>query len=171
MTIRRLTPADAPAYRALALSGYAESPEAFTSTVREREPQPLAWWAERVSDAPEAASVVIGAWDGDRLVGVVGLRFETRERTRHKATLYGMVVSPEARGRGLGRRLVEAALEHLRQRPGIEAVTLTVREPNTAARGLYRACGFEAFGVEPLAVRGDGGGYVATVHMWRRVGA
>ncbi|MEL6614756.1 MAG: GNAT family N-acetyltransferase [Bacteroidota bacterium] len=169
MDLRRLTPADAPAYRALALSGYAESPEAFTSTVREREPLPLAWWTERVSDAPEAASLVIGTWDADRLVGVAGLRFSTRERKRHIATLYGMFVAPEARGRGLGRRLVEAALEHLRQKPGVEVVQLTVREPNAGARRLYAVCGFEAFGVEPLAIRLGDGQFVATVHMWRRV--
>ncbi|MBS0426345.1 MAG: GNAT family N-acetyltransferase, partial [Proteobacteria bacterium] len=47
MPVRRLAPADAPAYRALMLDAYARHPEAFTSTVAEREPLPLAWWEAR----------------------------------------------------------------------------------------------------------------------------
>lgn len=169
MTVRRLTPADAAAYRALMLRGYAESPHAFTATVREREPVLLDWWIERVSDRPEADHLVIGALDGNALVGVAGLRFERRERTRHKSHLYGMYVAPEARGQGLGRQLVEAVVAQARETPGVCVVHLTVREPNAPARRLYEACGFETFGVEPMALRLDSA-FVATVHMWRWVG-
>ena len=169
MTVRPLTPDGAPAYRALMLRGYAEAPHAFTSTVGEREAVPLEWWRARVSDAPEALQRVIGAFDAGRLVGVAGLRRKARERTRHIATLYGMYVAPEARGRSLGRQLVDVAVRHAREAPGVLVVQLTVREPNAPARRLYASCGFETFGVEPLAVRADDGTFVSTVHMWRRV--
>ena len=168
MRVERLAPIHAGAYRAFMLRAYRESPDAFTSTVQEREALPLAWWQARVSDAPDAESCVLGAFGGDALVGVVGLRLSARERTRHKATVFGMVVAPSHRGRGVGRMLVEAAAEHARGIPEVNVLQLTVREPNASARRLYEACGFEVFGVEPLAVRTPSG-FAATVHMWRAV--
>lgn len=151
------------------LRAYAEDPEAFTATVPEREPLPLDFWESRLSEAPEAAELVFGAFVDERLVGCAGLRYQRRERTKHKAWFFGMAVSPEARGRGIGRALVEAVLEEARSTPGVLVVQLTVTESNAAARELYASCGFSAFGTEPLALR-IGDRYVPKVHMWCPVG-
>ena len=162
--LRRLVPADAPAYRALMLDAYARHPDAFTSSAAERAVLPLAWWEARLAAGPDAAECVLGAWAAGALVGVAGLSFETREKVRHKATLFGMVVTPPQLGQGLGRALVEAALAEARARPHVRRVLLTVTEGNRAAQALYERCGFVAFGVEPQAVAVDGG-YVNKVHM------
>ena len=156
MPIHRLTPADAPAYRALMLDAYTRHPDAFTSSVAERAGLPLAWWEARMredaADGTAAQECVFGAWRGGALVGVAGLSTEQRERTRHKATLFGMVVAPACRGQGLGRRLVQAVLNHAAQRPGLRVVQLTVTQGNDAAVALYQRCGFVAWGAEPMAV-------------------
>ena len=44
-------------------------------------------------------------------------------------------------------------------------LTLTATEGNDSAINLYRAVGFEVFGVEPMAIRTPSG-YKAKVHMW-----
>ena len=168
MLVRRLTPADAADYRALMLRAYADDPTAFTATVAEREHLPLAWWISRVSESPDPAEIVFGAFADARLVGVAGLRFERRERTKHKATLFGMAVAPPFHGQGLGRTLVEAVLKSARSTPGMEVVQLTVSESNASARRLYTSCGFRAFGTEPFAIR-VGDHFVSKVHMWRSV--
>ena len=169
--VRRLQPADAPTYRALMLEAYASQPDAFTATVEERGPLPLAWWEHRVADAADATELVMGAFESDGLIGVAGLAFQTRPKSRHKATLFGMFVASGARGRGIGRMLVEAVLACARERGGIEVVQLTVTDGNRAAQTLYERCGFIAFGVEPFAMRSTApGGFDAKVHMWRRVG-
>jgi GNAT superfamily N-acetyltransferase len=165
MNIARLTPAWASAYRALMLDAYERHPDAFTSTVAERGSLPASWWADRLAEGPGTRDVVVGAQDGARLAGAAGLSFELREKARHKATLFGMYVPAEYRGRGLGRRLVVAALDLARERPGILLVQLTVTQGNAAACALYASCGFVPFGVEPLAVA-VGSGHVAKVHMW-----
>jgi GNAT superfamily N-acetyltransferase len=108
MHIRHLTPTPADAYRALMLQAYATEPEAFTATVPERRAQPMDWWAARVTDRPDAAECVLGAFVSDQLVGVAGLRFEQRERTKHKATLFGMFVQPPFRGQGIACALPDA---------------------------------------------------------------
>ena len=167
-SIRRLTPADAATYRAFMLDAYARHPEAFTATAAEREPLPIAWWIDRVSDAPNAHQGVLGAFQDRQLVGVAGLRRSQRPKTQHKATLFGMAVHPSAQGQGLGRALVEAVLDHALAMPGMEVLQLTVSDTNRRALDLYAACGFTAFGTEPYAIR-VGDRFVGKVHMWRTV--
>lgn len=84
MQIQRLTPDDVEQYRALMLEAYERHPQAFTSSVREREKLPLAWWAARLDGELD---VLLGAFCEGRLLGIVGLAFELREKARHKATL------------------------------------------------------------------------------------
>jgi ribosomal protein S18 acetylase RimI-like enzyme len=97
------------------------------------------------------------------------LSFESREKARHKATLFGMVVPAEFRQGGIGGRLVLAALEHAKGRDGVKLVQLTVTHGNTAAQALYERCGFVQFGLEPFAVA-VGDEFVSKVHMWCDLG-
>lgn len=166
MDIRRLVPSDAAAYRSLALGGYAEGGAAFTATVAEREALPLSWWEARVSG--EGAERVLGAFLDGRLVGVAGLRRSDRRRTRHKATLFGLMVHAEHRGRGVGDALVRGVLAEASATSGVCAVQLTVTETNRAAIRLYERHGFVAFGTEPLALR-VGDRFLGKVYMWRPV--
>ncbi len=170
MMIERLSPSHAGAYRALMLEAYATHPDAFTSTVTEREKLPMAWWEARLSADPSPRHLVLGAFHADELEGTVGLSFEQREKVRHKATLFGMYVRPALRGQGIGHQLVESALQHARERPGVKLVQLTVTESNAPAVALYKSCGFIPFGLEPMAVAVTSG-YVSKLHMWRKVDA
>jgi len=169
MSITRLTPEHAEAYRTLMLEGYDRHPEAFTASVAERGSLPISWWQQRLQEDEPPREMVLAAWAGGALAGVAGLSFETRERSHHKATLFGMYVPERFRHAGLGRQLVQAVLAQARQRPETLLVQLTVTEGNAAAQALYASCGFIPFGTEPLAVR-LGGGYVAKVHMWCDLG-
>jgi RimJ/RimL family protein N-acetyltransferase len=164
----RLTPGDAKPYRALMLEAYAQHLDAFTSSVAEREALPLSWWQARLSAAPDAKEVVFGAFHSGVLVGAVGLSFDAREKALHKATLFGMVVSAAQRRLGLGQRLVTAALDCARSRPGVRLVQLTVTQGNVQAQTLYARNGFVEFGVEPYAVA-VGQEFVSKVHMWRKL--
>ncbi len=163
--ICRLTPPHAAEYRAFMLRAYADTPEAFTATVAEREPLPLDFWTARVSDQPHPTELVFGAFVDNRLVGVAGLRFAQRERTRHKATLFGMSVLRAFRGRGIARMLVEAVLAHARSTPGTCIVQLTASASNAPALRLYASCGFQPFGTEPFAIK-VGEAFIAKVYMW-----
>lgn len=150
------------------LEAYSLAPEAFTSSAAERERLPIEWWLKRVAAEPEAQERVFGAFLGHELAGVAGLSFEQRERTRHKAMLFGMYVRPAARGRGIAKDLVEEILHQACHSPLTEVVQLTVTESNLAAMHLYSTCGFIPFGTEPLAVK-TSDGFLTKVHMWRRV--
>ena len=92
------------------------------------------------------------------------VEFSSKPKTRHKAHLIGMFVAPEARGRGAARMLLDAALAQCRAREEVTSVTLTVTDGNEPAIALYESVGFRSFGVEPMALRTDGG-YLSKVHM------
>ncbi|MBI5720321.1 MAG: GNAT family N-acetyltransferase [Burkholderiales bacterium] len=151
-------------YRVLMLEAYALSPDAFTSTAEERAAEPDSWWARRLAD-PSGLTAAFGAFSGEELVGTVALEFSNKPKTRHKGQLIGMYVKPQARGTGVGRLLVQAALSYAAARPGVEVLTLTVTQGNVPAESLYSSLGFKLFGVEPMALR-VASGYLAKVHMW-----
>lgn len=57
--------------------------------------------------------------------------------------VHDLAVSPECRGRGIGKALLDAVAEHARQ-TGCCKVTLEVRTDNGTALALYRREGFES---------------------------
>lgn len=163
--VRRLQPPDAGSYRALMLEAYERHPDAFTSSTAERAVLPLSWWEARVSTDPGNSSRVFGAFVDGVLAGVAGLSFESRQKARHKADLFGMYVAPAYRQLGVGQRIVQAAIDAAAAQPELRVLQLTVTEGNDAAERLYAQCGFRRFGVEPLAVALDDR-YLSKVHMW-----
>lgn len=61
----------------------------------------------------------------------------------HLLTDLTIAVHPQAQGRGVGRRLFQALLEHVtRSMPHITRVELFARDSNTRARALYASLGF-----------------------------
>ena len=100
---------------------------------------------------------MLGAFRGDGvLVGTVGFFREALARTRHRAIVWGMYVAPEARGVGLARALLVAALAALDRAGGIEQVHLTATTTNGPALALYRSAGFVTEGTSRRAMKLEG---------------
>ena len=154
MTIRRLVPADAHVFQALRLRGLMEDPGAFASSHAEEVDRPIGTVAERLAPKPDGA--VFGAFEGAALVGITGVQREGMRKLAHKAFVWGMYVAPGARCRGIGRALLERALEFAAAELRVRQVTLGVHTENEAALALYRRCGFEVFGTERDALLVDG---------------
>ncbi|WP_112605391.1 GNAT family N-acetyltransferase [Rhizobium sp. WW22] len=75
----------------------------------------------------------------------------------------GIGIIPTYRGRGLGRRLLEATLRAARD-AGIERVELSVHADNSRAVALYEKVGFIREGLARNSVRIDGR-YKDAIHM------
>jgi ribosomal protein S18 acetylase RimI-like enzyme len=82
---------------------------------------------------------------GDPPAGVLQLRFRHSVWTgTDDAHLEDLFVDESARGSGLGRALVEAALERARRR-GCARIELDANEANEPALRLYRSVGFASW--------------------------
>ena len=113
-----------------------------------------AWWGNAGPGEDEIrASVerIMAGGDGEYLLGAPGdgpaagvcqLRFRWSVwKSAEDCWLEDLYVREEARRTGLGRALVDAAVERARER-GCKRVELDVNEDNAPARALYEACGF-----------------------------
>ncbi|MCX2930269.1 GNAT family N-acetyltransferase [Mycobacterium sp. CVI_P3] len=89
-------------------------------------------WRRRLRDHAQFVAVLAG-----RPVGMVAAYQQSEE----VAYLYSLWLDPAARGRGLGRRLVAAALDWARRRR-VRTVTLRMAPDNVAARAVYEGLGF-----------------------------
>lgn len=95
---------------------------------------------------PEILSQVIRdaflfvAKDGERIAGCATL-CPFVSPTGRKASIEDVVVSTEYRGRGIGRKLVEAAIEKAKEFSPV-TIQLTSRPSRVAANHLYQSMGF-----------------------------
>ena len=97
--------------------------------------------AERAGPLIESGEVTV-FFAGDEPEGFAQLRFRpslyTGALDAHLEELY---VVPDRRGHGLGRALLEAAMEHARER-GAARIDLGTSEDDTAALALYESAQF-----------------------------
>lgn len=94
-------------------------------------------WDKLVADhAPPNALLV--AVDGERVVGYTALRMAEGE-------MFLLFVHPDYSGRGIGRRLLEAGHDLLRE-AGHDEVFLFTEERNQRARAVYEAAGYRPDG-------------------------
>ncbi|MBS1693330.1 MAG: GNAT family N-acetyltransferase [Actinobacteria bacterium] len=91
-----------------------------------------AQWRRRLREHAQFVAIV-----DERPVGLIGAQQESTQRVY----LYSLWLDPAARGLGLARALVGAALAWARTRQA-HTVTLRVATDNAVARGVYEGMGF-----------------------------
>ena len=169
MKIKELTPEYAEAYRRLMLQALQEFPAIFVESCEEDLHQPTSYVAAGIRNMQQAGNLLFGAFsDQDELIGAVGLQQERLPKWRHRGVIYGMYVMQSHQGRGIGRKLLEAALAGARGMSDLEQLNLVVGEHNTGARRLYESFGFTSFGIEPRELKVDDRYYDA-IHMWLKL--
>ncbi len=90
---------------------------------------------------PSDDGTLIGAWDEERLVGYACLYWHKSSLAAADTVLMNdLYVDAEARGRGIGRALIEAAAEIARSR-GAHSLEWSTAPDNDTAQRLYDTTG------------------------------
>ncbi|MFG3027769.1 GNAT family N-acetyltransferase [Streptomyces sp. NPDC048253] len=126
------------------------------------------WWKDRAQGVAAGQLAVWAAWDGERVVGTVGLAFPDKPNSRHRAELVKLMVHRDARGKGLGRTLLTAA-EKSAVAAGVTLLHLDT-ETDSPAEHLYRTSGWTRAGVIPDYAASPAGVLRPTTLYYKQVG-
>jgi GNAT superfamily N-acetyltransferase len=147
MSVRRLGPADVETLRSIRLEALRSDPDSFGSTLEREEGRSdddwRAWLGRGATFVAEEEGHPVG------LVVVV-----PDEDDPTTVGLYAMFVSQRARRQGVGRALIDAAIDWAKVNRA-ERVTLMVLEGNDSAMRLYESCGFTYSGESERRERDD----------------
>ena len=136
-------------YRNLRLEALKTEPLAFGSSYEEEQSNPETYWRQHKQN-------VVFALEDDSPVGMLVLARNSRLKTDHIYGIYGVYLNRDFRGQGIGKKLMDAALEEIQKTPGIKKIELAVNPAQKAAEKLYRKYGFHKAGTSKKALWVDG---------------
>ena len=108
--------------------------------------------------------VLWAARDGARVVGTVQLARSSADNGRHRAEVVRLAVAADQRGGGLGRRLLDVAVDRARDL-GLRLVWLTTHA-DTGSDAFYTRCGWTRMGVIPRYSERPDGALTANVFYY-----
>ncbi|ANC72095.1 GNAT family N-acetyltransferase [Deinococcus radiodurans] len=130
MNIRRVTPADLPAFLAVMLAAGMDPRSAWNSTT-------VADLEKSMSGPHSGGFLALDS--GGEAVGCVGFRPDPHDP--HTLTLNKLATLPQVRGQGVARQLVDE-VEGLAAREGFQRVLLAVSQVNLGVRPFYEGLGY-----------------------------
>jgi GNAT superfamily N-acetyltransferase len=126
-----------------------------------------AFWRDSLGSADRGERIVLGAFDGEELVGTVTLLLKLSQNQPHRAEIAKMLTRLSHRHRGVATALLGAAertaIEH-----GRWLLVLDTAEDEGAA-GLYERMGFKLAGLIPDYALKPHGGLTGTLIYWKRL--
>ncbi|MDX8479540.1 GNAT family N-acetyltransferase [Mesorhizobium sp. VK24D] len=126
------------------------------------------FWRKSFVAAARGERAVLGAWNGETLVGSVTLLLDCPPNQPHRAEIAKMMTRPDHRGKGIATRLMRAA-EELAVEKGRTLLVLDTASEEGAA-GLYEKLGFTLTGEIPDYALKPHGGLTGTLVYWKRIG-
>ena len=143
--VARLTESDWQIFAGVRLRALTDSLGESDPQYREESAFTAAQWRRRLRDHAQFAVLL-----GNRPVGLIGAQSEKAD----KVYLYSLWLDPAARGQGLARPLVAAAVDWARDR-GARVVTLRVAVDNAVARAVYESLGFTTLETQTASTDGE----------------
>ncbi|WP_406252103.1 GNAT family N-acetyltransferase [Streptomyces atratus] len=128
-----------------------------------------AWWRERAGAVEAGLLQVWIARDAERVAGTIGLVRTQLPNARHRAEVAKLMVRPSARGRGLGRSLLDA-VERSAAGTGVTLLVLDTESGSPAER-LYRSAGWTECGSVPDYAGDPAGVLKPTTLYYKAIGS
>ena len=123
-----------------------------------------AWWGGVIESVAADNTVLFGAYLDGVLVGTVQLGLDVPPNQPHRGDVKKLLVHRRARGRRLGRALMEALEAEARRR---SLTLLTLDTASEAAERVYEGLGYTRAGVIPGYALWPEGGLCDTTLFWK----
>jgi RimJ/RimL family protein N-acetyltransferase len=136
VTIKKLPEERWQEYRDLRLEALKEEPLAFSSSFEDEQSTPEKIWRERIKNHQ---FVMVD----NQPVGLAGYFRNPHKKTNHVCEMFGVYLRKEYRGRGIGKRLVNAVLAEIQSLNGVKIIEVGVNPTQKTARNIYRKRGFK----------------------------
>lgn len=127
-------------YKEIRLNALKNDSIAFGSSYEEEKDREDEVWRTRIKDALFALN------SENEPVGLLAFLFNTRVKTKHRADIFSVFVTPEYRGIGIGKKLMNEALRMIKENKKVIKVNLTVNPLQIPAVKLYESFGFKMIG-------------------------
>jgi ribosomal protein S18 acetylase RimI-like enzyme len=163
MDIRLLTADDAEAFWHLRLEALRSDSPSFADSAEEHLETTIETARERLASSDSGSNFIVGMFEHGQLIGTAGFFRRPNNKERHKGHIWGVYVRPESRGKGLASAMMREIIRRARILDGLEQITL-VASAKLPAQRLYKALGFESYGIEPHSLK-IGDQYVDDVLM------
>jgi hypothetical protein len=124
------------------------------------------FWRDSLAATDRGERIVLGAFDGERLVGTVTLLLDLPPNQPHRAEIAKVMTRISHRGRGVAKALMREA-ERLAVERGRTLLVLDTAVEDGASR-LYEGLGFKLTGVIPDYALKPHGGLTGTMIYWKR---
>ncbi len=125
------------------------------------------FWTNSLAAADRGERIILGAFDGDDLVGTVTLLLDLPPNQPHRAEIAKMMTRISHRHRGIATALLREA-ERMASAHGRWLLVLDTAEDEGAA-GLYERMGFKLTGLIPDYALKPQGGLTGTLIYWKRL--
>jgi len=127
-----------------------------------------AFWNDSLAAAAIGKRVVLGAWDGEMIVGTVTVLLDCPPNQPHRAEIAKLMTRLSHRGQGIAVALMHAAEAMAIQNHRNLLVLDTAVDGGASA--LYDGLGFTLAGVIPDYALKPHGGLTGTKIYWKRIG-
>jgi ribosomal protein S18 acetylase RimI-like enzyme len=145
-------------YKMLRLEALKNDPMAFTSSYEEEQEAADEKWIDDIKNKD-----FLFAEQNGKLIGMSSYSFETKNKTKHIANIWGVYVSPEHRGKGIGNQLLITVIGNIKQNKEIRKIRIGVNSDQIPAKRLYERAGFKVVGTLKNEIRHNGKFYDETI--------
>ena len=130
-------------FKKIRLASLKEEPQAFGSSYAKDAACPDSIWQERLRDGESKKGFYLFAKLEGKIVGMVMGGRTDEDKHAHLAHIWGTYVDSKARGKGVGKELMQRVIEELGKDADVQRIRVTVNAEQKPAIKLYESFGFK----------------------------
>jgi len=123
-----------------------------SSQTKKTKKEERVWLSSILQNIKKKAGVYLVVEVDRKIVGNVAVERHKESAKKHVG-VFGIMLRKEARGKGIGEKLLRCVIEEAKRVLKVKIITLEVMRSNKVAQHLYKKCGFKVVGTIKSGVK------------------